>query len=75
MDFAKHRKARDYKKSDMNQFPKGILDIIEAYYPDKYVKILRNYDLLKTLFTEEEWIDILAKSRNSHESHISRRKK
>lgn len=75
MDFAKHRKARDNKKNDKNPSPKGVLDIIEAYYPDRYVKILVNYDLIKTLFTEEEWIDVLAKSRNSHESHISRRKK
>jgi len=56
-------------------FLKGILDVIETDYPDRYVMMLEDRTRIKTLFSNEEWIDILTKSRNSYESHLKRIKK
>lgn len=69
-----HRRSRKIKKYG-EDFPKGILDIIEADYPDRYVMILEDHTRMETLFSNEEWVDILAKSRNSYETHINRIKK
>jgi len=73
-DLANHKRARKSKKYD-EDFPKGILDVIEADYPDRYVMISEGGTRIKALFSAEEWVDILTKSRNSYESHINRIKK
>lgn len=70
-DLENYKRARKYKKYDKD-FPKGILDVIETDYPDRYVMMLEDRTRIKTLFSDEEWIDILTKSRNSYESHINR---
>lgn len=70
-DLANHKRARKNKKYDKD-FLKGILDVIETDYPDRYVMMLEDRIRNKTLFSNEEWIDILTKSRNSYESHINR---
>lgn len=73
-DLANHKRARKNMKYDKD-FPKGILDVIETDYPDRYVMMLEDRTRIKTLFSNEEWIDILTKSRNSYESLVNRIKK
>ena len=70
-DLANHKRARKNMKYDKD-FPKGILDVIETDYPDRYVMMLEDRTRIKTLFSNEEWIDILTKSRNSYRYHIQR---
>lgn len=74
MDVTKHKRARSLK-DNKNFSAKGIIDIIKADYTDRYVIISRDYNRIKTLFSEAEWIDILIKSRRSHESKIKRLKR
>ncbi len=68
-DLADYRKM---KKKYVQDFPEGILDVIESDYPSKYFLILEDQSLMTTLFSNEEWIDILTKSRNSYRDHIQR---
>ncbi|HZK55358.1 MAG TPA: hypothetical protein VFC84_14330 [Desulfosporosinus sp.] len=64
----------DYKRKNNKKchkdFLEGIFEVIETDYPDKYFIILEDRRRIKTLFSNEEWIDILTKSRNSYSSHI-----
>lgn len=66
----------DYKRVNSRKYVKdfveGILDVIERDYPDRYLKMFEDRSHLNTLFSNEEWIDILTKSRNSYSSHIKR---
>lgn len=74
IDLTRQRRAR--KNKNAKEFvPKGILDVIEVYYPDRYPLLSEGSIRAKKLFSEEEWIDILTKSRNSHESLFNRIKK
>ncbi|MFZ3171129.1 MAG: hypothetical protein WA118_04005 [Carboxydocellales bacterium] len=73
-DLAKRRRARKNKQNMQNEqneqefFPKGILDVIQTDYPERYVMMLEDTPV-KRLFADEEWLDILTKARNSFESH------
>lgn len=73
MGRAKHKKTGNMKK-DKDLTVKGILDVIKAHYFDRYVIISKDYNQLKPLFSEAEWIDILIKSRRSLESRIKKHK-
>lgn len=70
-DLADYRKT-SIKKKPVRDFPKGILDVVETDYPSKYFLMFDDQICLASLFSNEEWIDILAKSRNSYTSHIQR---
>ena len=51
-------------------YPQGILDIIQTYYPGRYADLSEGPETfysLEKLFSKEEWLDILMKSRLSHE--------
>jgi len=50
--------------------PKGILDIIKEEYPEKYVYMIRYCRNKNQLFSEDEWRDILLKSRKSYEEYL-----
>lgn len=69
-DLAAYRRIN--KKKYFQDFPEGILDVIEADYPGEYFLILEDRSMITTLFSNEEWIDILTKSRNSFAGHIQR---
>jgi len=56
-DLADYKRTNTRKKY-VQDFPQGILDVIETDYPTT------------TLFSNEEWLDILTKSRNSYRGHI-----
>lgn len=71
IDLNRQREVRKHKK-DKGFFPKGILDVIEVYYPERYPLLSKGSVRTKKLFSEEEWIDILTKSRNSHEKQLKR---
>lgn len=64
----------DYKRTNNKKYVKnfleGILDVIETDYPDKYFMMFEDRTQITTLFSDEEWIDILTKSRNSYSYHI-----
>jgi hypothetical protein len=66
----------DYKRTNhkkyVQDFLEGILDVIELDYPDKYFRMLGDRRQIVTLFSNEEWIDILTKSRNSYSSYLKR---
>lgn len=64
---ANHRRTEKLQKVNSDLCPQGILDIIEADYPAKYAVISQGHNRIKRLFSREEWIDILTKSRKSHE--------
>ena len=68
-DLADYKRANN-KKKHVQDFPEGILDVIETDYPNKYFLILEDQTQTSTLFSNEEWIDILTKSRNSYSCHI-----
>ena len=70
-DLADYRRSKNEKKH-VHDFPEGILDVIETDYPSQYLLMLEGRIRLTTLFSNEEWIDILTKSRNSYGSHIQR---
>lgn len=70
-DLADYRRLKNEKKY-VHDFPEGILDVIAEDYPNQYFLILEDQIRITTLFTNEEWIDILTKSRNSYGSHIER---
>lgn len=74
MDRAKHRRDGNMK-SNKDFTAKGILDVIKDDYTDRYVIISKDFNRIKTLFSEAEWQDILIKSRRSHESKIKRLKR
>lgn len=60
------------KKRYIQDFPEGILDVIEMDYPSQYFLMLEDRTRIATLFSEDEWIDILTKSRNSYDAHLQR---
>lgn len=65
-------KRKSIRKKYVQDFPEGILDVIETVYPEKYSLMLDGRTSITTLFSSEEWINIFAKSRNSFSSHIQR---
>lgn len=65
-----HRRSTE-NKYDKDLYPQGIIDIIKADYPDRYSDLSKD---LETLFSEEEWIDILSKSRLSYKKWLRLRK-
>ena len=70
-DLADYRRSKNEKKH-VHDFPEGILDVIETDYPSQYLTMLEGRIRLTTLFSHEEWIDILTKSRASYGSHVQR---
>ena len=67
-DLADYRRANN--KKYVKNFLEGIFDVIETDYPDKYFMMLEDRTGITTLISNEEWIDILTKSRNSYSCHI-----
>jgi len=65
-------RRKNHKKRLVQDFPEGILDVIEADYPRQHFLMVEDRTQLTTLFSNEEWIDILTKSRNSYRYHIQR---
>ncbi|GAB6154166.1 hypothetical protein JCM17380_29160 [Desulfosporosinus burensis] len=72
-DLADYKRKHHKKKYVQDLvFPEGILDVIEADYPSQYFLMLEDRAQITALFSNEEWIDILTKSRNSYRYHIQR---
>ncbi|AFM41167.1 hypothetical protein Desaci_2206 [Desulfosporosinus acidiphilus SJ4] len=65
-----YRSLKNRKR--VQYFPAGILDVIEVEYPSQYSLILKNQSQMTSLFTNEEWLDILTKSRNSYHEYVRR---
>lgn len=68
MDLPRRRRAKTNKYLEL--YPQGIIDIIQMLYPDRYAELSEGTETivsLEELFTREEWIDILSKSRLSYE--------
>lgn len=75
MELPRRRRAK--KNKYMDSYPQGILDIIQTDYPDRYLNLSENPETflaLEALFSEEEWLDILSKSRLSYEQWIKLKK-
>ena len=72
MDDLADYKRTHHRKNHVQDFPEGILDVIEADYPSQYFLMLEDRTRITTLFSNEEWIDILTKSRNSYRSQNQR---
>lgn len=70
-DLVDYKRAYN-KKKYLQDFPVGILDVIEMDYPVQYFLMMEDRTRIATLFSDEEWIDILTKSRNSHDCQIKR---
>ncbi|MDP4126046.1 MAG: hypothetical protein Q8912_03785 [Bacillota bacterium] len=70
-DLADYKRTHN-KRKYVQEFPEGILDVIEADYPSQYFLVLEGRTHIATLFSREEWVDILTKSRNSFQCHIQR---
>ncbi len=70
-DLADYKRSNN-KKKYIQDVPEGILDVIETDYPSEYVLMLEDRTQITPFFSNEEWIDILTKSRNSYISHIRR---
>lgn len=75
MELPRRRRAKNNKYLDL--YPQGVLDIIQTYYPDRYFHVAEEPETLlslESLFSEEEWLDILSKSRLSYEQWIKLKK-
>ena len=70
-DLANYKRTNN-KKKYIQDYPEGILDVIETDYSSEYFLMLEDRTRITTLFSNEEWIDILTKSRNSYSCHIQR---
>ncbi|MGE4274257.1 MAG: hypothetical protein AB7E31_15570 [Desulfitobacterium sp.] len=55
------------KSQSETEQPKLVMDIIEEDYPEKYDTLKNKISQLGRLFTEDEWLTILMKSRAEHE--------
>lgn len=67
------RRLRAKNNKFFNVYPQGVLDIIQTSYPDRYFYFSEKPETLfslETLFSEEEWLDILSKSRLSYEQWL-----
>ena len=71
-DLADYKRANHKKRKYVPDFPEGILDVIEADYPGKYFLMFEDLTHITTLFSNEEWVDILTKSRNSYRGQVQR---
>lgn len=68
-------KRSNHKKKHVQDVPdvqEGILDVIKTDYPSEYFLILEDHSRITPLFSNEVWIDILTKSRNSYLGRIQR---
>lgn len=65
-------KRKHQKKKYVQDFPEGIIDVIKTDYPSQYFLMLEDRTRITTLFSKEEWIDILTNSRNSYRCQIQR---
>jgi hypothetical protein len=75
MELPRRKRAKKIKYMDL--YPQGIIEIIQTYYPDRYKNVSENLETLlslEKLFSQEEWIDILSKSRLSYEQWIKLKK-
>ena len=70
-DLANYKRMNN-KKKYVEDSPEGILDVIETDYSSEYFLLLEDRTRITTLFSNEEWIDILTKSRNSYRCQIQR---
>lgn len=71
------RLKRAKKNKCGNLYPQGILDIIQTYYPERYFNLSEEPETLPSLgrlFSEEEWLDVLSKSRLSYKQWIKFKK-
>ena len=74
MDLTRQRRVRK-NWHDRDFYPKGILDVVQNDYPDRYFLMSKDSNRTSKIFSREEWVDILTKSRNSHENQFKRIKK
>ncbi|WP_242825455.1 hypothetical protein [Desulfitobacterium dichloroeliminans] len=49
------------------------MDIIEEDYPEKYDTLKNKISQLGRLFTQDEWLNILMKSRAEHDPFLPKR--
>ncbi len=70
-DLNDYKRRKNLKKKYIQDFPEGIFEVIETDYPCQHFLMSENRSM-QTLFSNEEWIDILTKSRNSYRCHIQR---
>lgn len=71
MELPSRKRAKKHKYIDI--YPQGVIDIIQTYYPERAFNLSEEHEALlslETLFSEEEWLDILSKSRLSYEQWI-----
>lgn len=68
-DLGDHKRT-NHRKKYVHGFPEGILDVIAADYHRQYFRMLEGRTQITALFSNEEWIDILTKSRNSYRYQI-----
>jgi len=71
MELPRRRRKARKSKYDKGLYPQGVLNIIAMDYPHRYADFTGNTETNReTLFTEEEWLDILTKSRLSYEQWL-----
>lgn len=63
------------KKQTQVEFdqPKFLMDIIEEEYPEKYDTLKVKISQLGRMFTQEEWLTILMRSRAEHERFLPKK--
>lgn len=67
----KYKGPRDAKEEAK---PETVLDVIEQDYPEKYGLLRGGLCKLERMFTPEDWLNILTRSRASHEHFLKRPK-
>lgn len=72
--FMRKRKIRNKTRAPIeNEQPKLVMDIIEEEYPDRYEMLKEKISQLGRMFTQDEWLSILTRSRAEHERFLPNR--
>lgn len=72
--FIKIKRCPKKKQTQVeSEQPKLLMDIIEEEYPEKYDTLKDKISQLGRMFTQEEWLTILMRSRAEHERFLPKK--
>lgn len=69
----KRKKRNRSEAPTEKEEPKLVMDIIEEEYPDRYEMLKEKISQLGRMFTQDEWLSILTRSRMEHERFLPNR--
>ena len=67
-------KDADRRKQEEATDPKSLLDVVEEEFPDKVGGLFGGLSRIGQMFTVEDWLKILTRSRSNYEESWKRKK-